>query len=89
MLQAQGDLTGARAVIERALMIHETVYGSDHPDVATTLNNLGGVLQDLGDLDGAQAVFERALRIFKQFLPEGHPKIRIAQENLHAASKRK
>jgi hypothetical protein len=38
-------------------------FGSDHPEVATDVNNLGSVLQDLGDLDGARKAFERALKI--------------------------
>jgi len=53
----------AHAYLVRALPITETALGPNHPTVATTLNNLAGVLQDQGDLAGARALFERALAI--------------------------
>jgi len=45
--QARAQLAGARTNLERALEIKEAVYGSEHPQVASTLNNLGNVLQQL------------------------------------------
>lgn len=39
-LQMIGDYVGAQPYFERTLAIDERVYGSDHPDVATDLNNL-------------------------------------------------
>ena len=59
-------------------------FSPDHPNVATDVNNLGGVLKDLGDLDGARAAFERALRILRQCLPPEHPNIRIVEGHLQA-----
>ena len=82
MLWALGDLAGAKACFERALRIKEALYDPHHPSIATTINNLGLVLQDLGDLAGAKACLERALRIFRQRLPPDHPHIRIVEENL-------
>ena len=82
MLQDLGDLAGARAAYERALCIFERVLGPDHPNVATLVNNLGGVLQALGDLAGARAACERALRIFEKSLPPEHPNIRRVRGNL-------
>jgi Tetratricopeptide repeat len=35
LLQAQGDLTGARPLFERALAIYEKALGPEHPDTAT------------------------------------------------------
>src|SRR5262249_33154457 len=64
VLQAQGDLPGARAKLERALEISATVFGTEeHPDVAASLHQLAGVLQAQGDLPGARAKLERALEI--------------------------
>ncbi len=62
-MKDQGDLVGARAAFERALKIDEANFGSDHPNVAIRVNNLGMVMQDQGDLVGARAAFERALKI--------------------------
>jgi hypothetical protein len=47
VLQALGDLEGARAQLERALAIWEAVLGPDHPTVATIRGNLGSVLSAL------------------------------------------
>jgi tetratricopeptide (TPR) repeat protein len=82
--QDLGDLEGARASYERALRIDEAAFGPDHPEVATDVNNLGGVQQDLGDLAGALASYERALGIFERFLPAGHPNIEIVRGNLES-----
>jgi Tfp pilus assembly protein PilF len=66
------------------LKIDEAAFGPDHPQVATIVNNLGGVLQALGDHAGAKAAHERALKIFRQFLPEGHPYIKVVEGNLRS-----
>lgn len=63
VLSAEGDLSGARTHLERAVEVAEAALGPDHPDVGTSLNNLGSVLQDLGDLAGAKACYKRALVI--------------------------
>ncbi len=68
--------------IERALKIDEKVYGPDHPNVASDVNNLGTVLQDLGELQEARKYFERALRICRQKLGEDHPTTKIIKRNL-------
>ena len=62
----------ARAAYERALAIDEASFGPDHPDVATDVNNLGGVLQDQGDLADARAAFERRSDRRASFGPD-HP----------------
>ena len=63
LLQAQGDLAGARLVYERALVILQKALGPEHPDTARSLNNLASLLQAQGDLAGARPLFERALAI--------------------------
>jgi tetratricopeptide (TPR) repeat protein len=72
----------AQATFERALRIGEAAYGPEHPDVATGVNNLGGVLQNLGDLAGARAHIERALRILEASLGADHPSTRTVAGNL-------
>lgn len=58
-------LTDAKALLERALAITEVAYGPDHPDVATRLNNLAGMLRDLGQPEAARPLQERALAIYE------------------------
>ena len=84
VLQAMGDLEGARAHLERALAINEAAYGPDHPNVAIRVNNLGGVLRDMGDFEGARAHYQRALRIFQQFLGDDHPNTVTVRNHLRS-----
>ncbi|MGD1037186.1 MAG: FxSxx-COOH system tetratricopeptide repeat protein [Roseiarcus sp.] len=84
VLQAQGDLPGARPLFERALAIHEKALGPEHPDTATILNNLARLLQDQGDLAGARPLFERALAIHEKALGPEHPDTATDLNNLAA-----
>jgi hypothetical protein len=45
----------ARPLFERALGIDEKIHGLDHPNTASSLNNLGGLLDATGDLVGARS----------------------------------
>jgi tetratricopeptide (TPR) repeat protein len=76
------DYRGALSYSERALAIDEKVLGSEHPDTASDLNNLGMLLQDLGDLAGARPYFERALRIRTEVLGAKHPATALSLNNL-------
>ena len=87
MLYALGDLAGARAAYERALVIDQKVYGPDHLNVAIRLNNLGGVLKALGDSHGARDALEQALFILEMSLPPGHPSIQQVEWNLAGLGK--
>jgi tetratricopeptide (TPR) repeat protein len=82
VLQALGDLAGAKACYERALRIDEAAFGPDHPNVARDVNNLGGVLQALGDLAGARECFQRALRIDEAAFGPDHPNVARDVNNL-------
>ena len=45
----------------RALAIREKALGPDHPDTATSLNNLALLLKSKGDYAGAEPLCRRAL----------------------------
>jgi Flp pilus assembly protein TadD len=60
----------------------EKALGPDHPDTATSLNNLGYLLQDMGDLVGARPYYERALLISEAKLGKEHPTTKIVRGNL-------
>ncbi|XXT16056.1 FxSxx-COOH system tetratricopeptide repeat protein [Sorangium sp. So ce429] len=62
-LQGRAAFAEAKGYLERALALHEAVFGPDDPKVAAVLRCLGSVLHDLGDVGGARAHFERALAI--------------------------
>jgi hypothetical protein len=66
------------------LHICESTLGSNHPDIASVVNNPGSLLLDLGHRAGAKAAFEQALRSFKRSLPVEYPNIKNVQGNLAA-----
>jgi Tetratricopeptide repeat len=74
-LQDLGDPGAARPLTERALAITEAVHGPDHPDVASSLNNLALILQDLGDPGAARPLTERALAITEAVHGPDHPDV--------------
>ena len=67
-----GDYQGAHPYLERALAIREQVLGPVHPHTATSLFNLGKLLQEMGKGDEARPLFERELVICVQRQGWGH-----------------
>jgi len=84
LLDAQGDLVGARSYYARALAVRERVLGPEHPDTAGSLNNWGYLLDAQGDLAGARPYYERAVVILILRLGEQHPLTQTVQRNLAA-----
>ena len=56
--------------------------GRQHPDVASSNNNLAIVLGDLGDLNKAKEYHELALAITQQTLGPQHPDVATSYDNL-------
>ena len=72
----------AQKLSERALAINEKALGPDHPDTASSLNNLGYLLQAQGDLAGTRPHYERALAIREKALGPDHPDTARSLNNL-------
>jgi len=81
-LKGRAEFSEAKSAHERALEIGEKVYGPDHSNVATMVNNLAGVLLALGDLAGAKKSYERALEIDEKLYGPDHPNMAIRVNNL-------
>jgi len=60
---AIGEYDKARPLLERALAMRRKLYGGDHPDVATTLDNLAEVAYDQGDMRTAVKLRSEELAI--------------------------
>jgi tetratricopeptide (TPR) repeat protein len=60
----------------------EASYGPDHPSVATTLNNLAGLLEDTNRLAEAEPLMRRALAIAEASLGPDHPSVATSLNNL-------
>jgi CHAT domain-containing protein/tetratricopeptide (TPR) repeat protein len=62
-------------------------YPQGHPQLAGSLNNLGGLLQAQGDYGGARGYYQRALAMHqalypKEQYPQGHPDLANSLNNL-------
>ncbi|OQW93106.1 MAG: kinesin, partial [Beggiatoa sp. IS2] len=76
-----GDTAQALPLYQRALEICERVLGKDHPDTATSLNNLALLYNNTGDYAQALPLYERALAILKKTLGERHPNTQTVAGN--------
>ena len=60
---------------KRALAISEKALGPEHPDVATSLNNLALLYQAQGRYAEAEPLHKRALAISEKALGPEHPDV--------------
>jgi len=65
--------TEAISFAERALAIREAALGADHPDTATSLNNLAVLYESQGRYAEAEQPYKRALAIRESGLGPDHP----------------
>lgn len=67
---------------EEMLQILEAELGPQHPDVATTLNNIVGLYRQMGDYEKALPFYQRALGIRGKVLGPQHPSVAQTLNNL-------
>ncbi len=81
-LYNQGQYAAAIPLAEQALTIREKVLGPEHPDVATILNNLGGLYREQGNFSKAEPLLQRSLAISEKVLGSEHLDVAISLNNL-------
>jgi len=57
------------------------VLGAEHPDTATSLNNLAALYSDQGKDEQAEPLYQRALAIRERVLGAEHPSTRATRKN--------
>jgi tetratricopeptide (TPR) repeat protein len=72
----------AEPLYQQALAIMRERLGEQHPDTATSLNNLAGLYQAQGRYDEAEPLYQQALAIRKARLGEQHPDTATSLNNL-------
>ena len=77
-----GDYGAARGYARQGLLIREAILGEDHPQVATSLNNLAFVNSELGSYAQALPLYERCIRIWEKALGPEHPTLASGLHNL-------
>jgi len=77
-----GAYSAAEEPLTRSLMINEKVFGPDHPDVATSLNNLALLYYAQGKYGEAEPLYKRSLVIWEKALGPDHPHVAIVCKNM-------
>ncbi|BCL82285.1 tetratricopeptide repeat protein [Ktedonobacteria bacterium brp13] len=78
----QGKYAEAEPLYLRALAIYEQQLGSDHPNTASSLNNLATLYRTQGKYAEAEPLLKRALTIREQQLRSDHPDTATNLNNL-------
>ena len=81
-LYHQGMYAQAEPLHQRALTIREQVLGPEHPDTASSLNNLAGLYDHQGLYAQAEPLYQRALAIWEKVLGPEHPDTATSLNNL-------
>ena len=81
-LRAQGRYQEALPFAEEALRLSEQEFGLDHPNVATSLNNLAVLYKSQGRYADAEPLHQRALAIRETALGPEHPLAAQSLNNL-------
>ena len=63
-----GDYAKAEPLYRKALRIRQKVFGPEHPDTATSLNNLAALYNDMGDYATAESLYREAVEIRQKVL---------------------
>ena len=80
---AAGNYSSAEKLLREAVALQEQTLGSQHPDLANTLNNLGVVCEMTDNPIDAEHYFRRAYTIATATLAPDHPFVVTSRKNLH------
>ena len=80
--EGQGTYQQALPYYKQCLEQTKARLGDDHPDVATSLNNLAGLYKNQGRYEEAEPLSQRALNLRKRLLGDDHPDVATSLNNL-------
>ncbi len=81
-LDEQGKHALAQPLYEKALEIRRRLLTDDHPDTASSYNNVAVNFNEQGKYALAQPLFEKALEIRRRLLTDDHPDTASSYNNL-------
>jgi tetratricopeptide (TPR) repeat protein len=79
---AEANYEEAEAIYRRVLEVREKVFGREHPDTLTTVDDLGSVLLRQGRYKEAEAMHQQALEGREKVLGPEHPSTLTSMSNL-------
>ncbi|CAF4329418.1 unnamed protein product, partial [Rotaria magnacalcarata] len=68
-----GEYSKTLEFSEKALKIKEISLPPNHPDLATSYSNIGGVYDSMGEYSKALSYLEKSLIIKQKSFPSTHP----------------
>ncbi|CAF0957438.1 unnamed protein product [Adineta steineri] len=78
----QGDYEKAIWYYEQGLEIQQKTLRLNHPDLATSYDNIGLVYGNMGEYSKALSSHEKALEIREKTLPSNHPDLATSYNNI-------
>jgi tetratricopeptide (TPR) repeat protein len=82
LAHAQGDLPGARKMLEQLLDVSRRVLGEEHPATLISMQRLSLTLKAQGNLPGARKIQEQVLNVSRRVLGEEHPDTLTSMDSL-------
>ncbi len=83
-LYQQGRYSEAEPYAKDAVRLGKQEFGPNHPNRATTLNNLAELYRAQGRYAEAEPLYQRALAIYEKALGPEHPDVATSLENYAA-----
>jgi len=74
--------------LEKALVLNEKLYGTEHIDIAIEKSSIGLTYEAKGEPDKAIEYLEKALFMMQKFVPSNHVHITTIQEKLDSCLKK-
>ncbi|MBD2102058.1 FxSxx-COOH system tetratricopeptide repeat protein, partial [Leptolyngbya sp. FACHB-261] len=81
-LAQRAQYTEAEPLLAQALELRQRLLGQDHPDVATSLNNLALLYDSQGRYSEAEPLYLQALELRQRLLGQDHPDVATSLNNL-------
>ena len=81
-LNQQGRYREAEPYYQQSLEMRRKLLGNEHPDVATSLNNLAGLYDSQGKYEEAEPYYQQSLAMMRKLLGNEHPHVATSLNNL-------
>ncbi len=82
LLEQQGQFDEAIQLTEQSLDLARKIWGNEHKNVATTLNNLALLYYKQGKYNLAEPLYQEALAIYKHLFKRDNPDVATTLNNL-------
>jgi eukaryotic-like serine/threonine-protein kinase len=79
---ALGLFAEAEVQLRRALVLRQSVLGESHPDVASSLDDLAGLMLEKGDYSAAEPLYRSALAMNRRLLGERNATVALNLANI-------